>query len=71
MLLVVQGFSYPGNYVAEQPSIERIAETLDKFEEDVSSASTATVRGTRKVIVTFDDPIVIDPAGKRKGRLHF
>ena len=36
VLLVVQGFSYPGNYVAERPSVERIAETLDKFEEDVS-----------------------------------
>ncbi len=67
VLLVVQGFSYPGNYVAEQPSIERIAETLDKFEEDVLSASTATVRGTRKVIVTFDAPIVIDPAREKKG----
>ena len=66
MLLVVQGFSYPGNYVAEQPSIERIAETLDKFEEDVLDASTATVRGTRKVIVTFDEPIVIDPARDKK-----
>jgi len=66
VLLVVQGFSYPGNYVAEQPSIERIAETLDKFEEDVLGASTATVRGTRKVIVTFDEPIVIDPARDKK-----
>jgi len=66
MLLVVQGFSYPGNYVSERPSIERIAETLDKFEEDVLGASTATVRGTRKVIVTFGEPIVIDPAGDKK-----
>ncbi|MGO9112910.1 MAG: lysophospholipid acyltransferase family protein [Thermoguttaceae bacterium] len=66
VLLVVQGFSYPGNYVAEQPSIERIAETLDKFEEDVLGASTATVRGTRQVVVTFDEPIVIDPARDKK-----
>ncbi len=66
MLFVVQGFSYPGNYVSEQPSIERIAETLDKFEEDVLGASTATVRGTRKAVLTFGEPIVIDPARDKK-----
>ncbi len=66
VLLVVQGFSYPGNYVSERPSIERIAETLDKFEEDVLGASTATVRGSRKAIVTFGNPIVVDRAGDKR-----
>jgi len=66
VLLVVQGFSYPGNYVSERPSVERIAETLDKFEEDVLDASTATVRGTRKAIVTFGEPMVVDPAGDKR-----
>ena len=35
LFFVIQLYSYPGDYVAEKPSIERIAETLDKFEEDV------------------------------------
>ncbi len=35
LFLVVQSFSYPGDYVDAKPSIERMAETLDKFEEDV------------------------------------
>ena len=35
LFLVVQLFSYPGNYMAENPTIERIAETIDKLEEDV------------------------------------
>ena len=35
LFLAVQLYSYPGDYVAEEPTIERMAETLDKFEEDV------------------------------------
>jgi hypothetical protein len=66
LFLAVQAFSYPGNYVSERPSIERIAETLDKFEEDVLGASTATVRGARKAIVSFAEPIVVDAAGDKK-----
>jgi hypothetical protein len=62
VFLAVQLFSYPGNYVAEQPSIERIAETLDKFEEDVLGASTAAIRGARKATIVFGEPIPVDPA---------
>ncbi len=58
--LVVQALSYPGDYVAQNPNIERIAETLDKFEEDVLGLRTATVRGERKVTVTFGAPIHIE-----------
>ena len=57
VFLVVQLFSYPGNYVGERPSLERMAETLDKFEEDVLDAPTATIRGTRKATVVFGEPI--------------
>ncbi len=63
LFLVVQAFSYPGDYVAEQPTIERIAETLDKFEEDVLGAETATIHGRRRATVTFGEPIPV-PAGK-------
>ena len=66
LFLVVQAFSYPGDYVAEQPSIERIAETLDKFEEDVLPAETATIRGSRRATVTFGEPIpVVAERGKK------
>ncbi len=57
VFLVVQLFSYPGDYVAERPTIERIAETLDKFEEDVLRVKTATIRGARRAAVTFAEPI--------------
>jgi 1-acyl-sn-glycerol-3-phosphate acyltransferase len=59
LFLVVQAFSYPGDYVAQQPSIERVADTLDKFEEDVLGADTAAIRGSRKATVTFGEPIPV------------
>ena len=60
LFLVVQAFSYPGDYVAESPSIERMAETLDKFEEDLLGHSTATIRGTRRATLTFGQPIAAE-----------
>ena len=47
LFFVIQLFSYPGDYVAERPTIERIAETLDKFEEDVLRADFPGIRGRR------------------------
>lgn len=65
VFLVVQLFSYPGDYVKEQPSVERLAETIDKFEEDVLGVKTAAIRGARKATVTFGEPIpVIAERGK-------
>jgi hypothetical protein len=66
LFFVVQLYSYPGNYVSQQPSVERIAETLDKFEEDLLGAKTATIRGARKAIVTFGEPIAVEPHGAKK-----
>ncbi len=63
LFLVVQAFSYPGDYVREQPSVERMAETLDKFEEDLLGVKTATVRAARKSTVVFGEPIVLDSQG--------
>ncbi len=64
LFLVVQLFSYPGDYVAENPTIDRIAETIDKLEEDVLQVYSATVRSAREATVTFGEPIPID-GGKR------
>jgi hypothetical protein len=65
LFFAVQLFSYPGDYVAEEPSIERIAETIDKLEEDVLGAKTATIRGSRRATVTLGEPIPV-PSGRRK-----
>jgi hypothetical protein len=63
MFLVTQLYSYPGDYVVENPTIERIAETLDKLEEDTMGATYPTVHGEREVLVRFDEPIEL-PQGK-------
>ena len=65
-MLVVQLFSYPGNYVAENPSVERIAETLDKMEEDLLGIESALPRGERSVQIRFGEPIVI-PSERKRG----
>lgn len=64
VFFVIQLYSYPGDYVASKPVIERIAETIDKFEEDVLRAVYPGIRGERKVVVQFGDPLTI-PDGKQ------
>jgi len=70
LFLVVQAFSYPGDYVDERPSVERLAETLDKFEEDVLGAATATVRAPRRAVVQFGEAVEVgggeESGGERK-----
>jgi hypothetical protein len=66
LYFVIQLFSYPGDYVAEKPTIERLAETLDKFEEDVLGRRTATIRGTRRAVVSFGEPIPVDGAARSR-----
>jgi len=59
LFFVIQLFSYPGDYVAERPSIERIAETLDKFEEDVLKVNYPAIRGKRRAVLRFGEPIPV------------
>jgi 1-acyl-sn-glycerol-3-phosphate acyltransferase len=61
----VQLFSYPGDYVEESPSIERIAETIDKFAEDVLGTRRASVCAARKIVVSVGEPLPVD-GGDRK-----
>ncbi len=65
--LVTQLFSYPGDYVAEKPTIERITETIDKFEEDALGAVDAGARADRRAMVSFG-PAIEAGAGEGKAR---
>lgn len=68
MHLVMQLFSYPGDYVAQSPTIERLTETIDKFEEDAMGRLYAGARAPRKAIVTFGEPMnVSEYAGAGAG----
>lgn len=59
LFLVCQLFSYPGDYIAEQPTVERVAETMDKFEEDVIGRSRPEIRGDRRAVIALGEPIRI------------
>lgn len=66
LFMVTQLYSYPGDYLrVENPSIERIAETVDKLEEDVLQRHTASIRGRRAAEVHFGTPIAV-PAAKSR-----
>jgi len=64
VFFVMQCFSYPGDYLSDKPSIERLAETADKFEEDVLQVDTPTVRGRRRVHIRFGEPINVERSGQ-------
>src|SRR5262249_53078259 len=51
----LQLFSYPGDYIKEDPTPERMAETIEKFEEDVFGVVRSI--GRRRATVRFGVPI--------------
>ena len=63
LFFVIQLYSYPSNYISESSSIERIAETIDKFEEDVFDADYPSIHGKRRVTIRFGEPIEVNPQG--------
>ncbi len=63
--LALQAYSYPGNYVTEKPSVERMAETIEKLEEDLDGY--ARPKGRRRARVLFGEPIdlsAVSPGGR-------
>lgn len=66
LFLVMQLYSYPGDYLVDAPSVERIAETLDKFEEDVLDRPIPSVKGRRVVDVAFGPSIAVPSGGSRR-----
>ena len=53
--LVLQLYSYPGNYISQKPTLERMAETIEKFEEDLDGQTRP--KGRRRATLLFGDPI--------------
>lgn len=51
----IQLYSYPGEYIRQRPTTDRIAETILKFEEDIFQEN--RIKGRRRVEVTFCPPI--------------
>jgi 1-acyl-sn-glycerol-3-phosphate acyltransferase len=66
--LALQLYSYPGDYVKQQPTVERMAETIEKFEEDVYGTHVKP-KGRRRATVTIGEPISVgDAMGEGKLR---
>jgi hypothetical protein len=57
LFVAFQLYSYPGEYLKEDPSVDRIAETIFKLEEDVLGQENYPV--PRDVHVEFGEPIEV------------
>lgn len=54
---------YPEQYVTEYPSVDRILETVEKFEEDLTDK--ARVHGQLKVVIDVGEPIEVPTVRER------
>jgi 1-acyl-sn-glycerol-3-phosphate acyltransferase len=70
LFIVTQLFSYPGTYVSAKPTIEDMAEVLDKFEEDILKKPTAGIRASRRAIITFGEPILVERDKGARNQVH-
>jgi len=66
LFFAVQLYSYRGDYLADNPTIERLAETVDKFEEDILGKDYPEVRGHRRVTIRFGSPIEVGSGPQRQ-----
>jgi hypothetical protein len=67
----VQLFSYPGDYLRESATVERAADTLKKFEQDVLGVEEPPPAAKRRAIVRMGQPIDVRErmAGHARPRL--
>ncbi|MEX2186949.1 MAG: 1-acyl-sn-glycerol-3-phosphate acyltransferase [Pirellulales bacterium] len=63
--VAVQLYSYRPEYLDGTPSLERLAETIDKYEEDFLGVRSANIRGRKRSVIAFGEPLVLDRAGSR------
>lgn len=69
MFFAMQLYSYRGDYLADNPSIERLAETVDKFEEDILQLDYPNVRGRRRVAIHFGDAVPVSVGENRRDQV--
>ncbi len=62
--LAQQVYCYPGGYLDGNPSVERIIETVERFEEDLTDK--ARVHGNFKAIIDIGEPIEVSTKRDRK-----
>ncbi|GAC1469092.1 MAG: 1-acyl-sn-glycerol-3-phosphate acyltransferase [Isosphaeraceae bacterium] len=57
LYLAIQLFSYPGDYVRECPTVERLSEILTKFEQDALGVGAPAPRSPRRALLRLGEPI--------------
>lgn len=70
IFVAIQAYSYPGNYMREGPTWERVSEVLMKLEEDVLGAAVGAPRGDRRAILAIGEPIDAGAMLKATGKLR-
>jgi hypothetical protein len=55
-----QVYSYPGDYVRDDPTLERAADTLMKFEEDFLGVPEVSPRGPRRALARVGAPVDVN-----------
>ena len=59
LFFVLQLYCYSCDYVAELPTVERIAETIIKLEQDLAGVMEVAQPGDRQAAVRFGEPIAV------------
>ncbi len=61
--LAQQVASYPHDYIHNQPTVDRILETVERFQEDLTDET--TVMGDLKIVIEVGEPITVEPQRDR------
>jgi hypothetical protein len=69
VFVAVQLFSHPGDYLRENPTIERASEVLLKGEEDVLGSEFGAPHAPRRAILKLGEPIDVAARLKAGGKL--
>jgi hypothetical protein len=64
--VVVQLYSYTHDFDTDNSRLERQAEMIDKYEEDVLGLPTARIRGDRRAVIEFGEPVEVAKPASRK-----
>jgi 1-acyl-sn-glycerol-3-phosphate acyltransferase len=62
----VQLYSYTDDYASDEPTLEHLAEIVDKFEEDILGVTTARTRGWRRATIRFGPAIAAAPFQEKR-----
>jgi hypothetical protein len=65
--LAQQLICYPPDYLTDRPTVERVLETVERFEEDLTDE--ARIHRSLRVVVQTGEAIVV-PAGKDRGGIE-